>query len=68
VHAFAPLLGAAADPAAAACAPSGLGTLACADYDPAFVDAARRRVAEPLAERGITVPAADLAAVGASSS
>ncbi len=48
-----------------ACAPSGLGALACRDYDPAFVDAAQRSVARPLAERGIVVPAADLAAVGA---
>lgn len=65
VRDFAPLLGVAADPDAARCDPSGLGTLACADYDPAFVEAARRRVAEPLAERGIVVPREDLAAVGA---
>ena len=64
VRGFAPLLGGAPDPDAA-CDRSGLGTLACTDYDPAFVHAARRRVAEPLAERGITVPAPDLAAVGA---
>lgn len=59
VAAFAPLLG------GTACAPSGHGALACADYDPAFAEAARLRVAAPLAERGIAVPAADLAAVGA---
>ena len=59
VRAFAPLLG------APACADSGLGVLGCDVYDPAFVEAARKRVAEPLAERGILVPADDLAAVGA---
>ena len=60
VRAFAPLL------AVSSCSPSGLGTLACDDYDPAFVAAAERSVARPLAARGIVVPAADLAAVGAS--
>jgi hypothetical protein len=59
VRAFAPMLD------AATCESSGLGTLGCADYDPAFVDAARRRVARPLAERGIVIPDDDLAAVGA---
>lgn len=59
VRAFAPLLG------APACDDSGLGVLGCDAYDPAFVEAARKRVAEPLAERGILVPADDLAAVGA---
>ncbi len=59
VRAFAPLLG------AAGCGRSGLGVLDCAAYDPAFVDAARRSVAAPLAARGIVIPAADLAAVGA---
>lgn len=61
VRGFAPLLGGPDAP----CDPSGLGTLGCDDYDPAFVEAARRRVAEPLAERGIIVPRDDLAAVGA---
>src|SRR5262249_57632431 len=56
VRAFAPLFG------GAACAPSGLGTLACADYDPAFVEAATCRVAAPPAERGIVIPPDDLAA------
>jgi hypothetical protein len=60
VRAFAPLF-----EGTAACDPSGLGMLGCADYDPAFVEAARRRVAEPLAERGIVVPLEDLAVVGA---
>jgi hypothetical protein len=55
---FAPLVG-------GACAASGLGALDCASYDPALADAAARRVAAPLAVRGIVVPAADLAAVGA---
>jgi hypothetical protein len=57
VRAFAPLLG------GGACGPSGLGALACADYDAAFAEAATRRVAEPLAARGITIPEDDLAAV-----
>ncbi len=56
---FAPLL------TAGSCAPSGLGALGCADYDPAFARAAARHVARPLAARGIAVPAADLRAVGA---
>jgi hypothetical protein len=60
MRAFAPLLG----NDTPACA-SGYGTLGCADYDPAFIEAARRRVAEPLAERGIVIPSADLAVVGA---
>jgi hypothetical protein len=55
VRAFAPLLG------AGACAPSGLGAISCASYDAAFVDAAHRCVARPLAARGIEIPAADLA-------
>ena len=47
------------------CATSGLGVVACAAYDPAFADAASRRVARPLAARGIAIAAEDLAAVGA---
>jgi hypothetical protein len=58
LRAFAPVLG-------GVCGASGLGAVACAHYDPAFADAARRRVARPLGERGIEVPAGDLAAVGA---
>ena len=46
------------------CTASGLGALACDRYDPAFA-AGARRVAGALAERGIDVPADDLAAVGA---
>jgi hypothetical protein len=61
IRGFAPVL--AGD--AGACAPSRLGALGCADYDPAFTDAVHRSVARPLAARGITIPAADLAAVGA---
>ena len=61
LRAFAPLL-------EGACARSGLGTVACDRYDPAFADAAERRVARPLAARGIVVPAADLAAVGVAKS
>ena len=61
IRAFAPMLG------QGACTPSHLGTLGCADYDPAFVAAAERAVARPLAARGILVPPADLAAVGVSS-
>lgn len=44
---------------------AGLGLVDCARYDPAFAAAATRHVARPLAARGILVPAADLAAVGA---
>jgi hypothetical protein len=58
IRAFAPLLG-------GACIDSGLGAVACDRYDPALADAAARHVARPLALRGIEVPAADLAAVGA---
>jgi hypothetical protein len=58
VRGFAPLLG-------GGCTRSGLGAVACDRYDPALADAARRAVAEPLAARGILVPPADLAAVGA---
>ncbi len=56
LRAFAPALG-------GGCGESGLGALACDRYDPAIADAATRRVARPLAERGIDVPAADLAAL-----
>ncbi|MCU0683385.1 MAG: hypothetical protein MUF34_14290 [Polyangiaceae bacterium] len=56
LRAFAPALG-------GGCEASGLGALSCARYDPAFAAAATRRVARPLAERGIVVPPADLAAV-----
>jgi hypothetical protein len=51
-------------PAAGTCGENGLGRLDCATFDPAFARAARARVAEPLAEHGIVVPAEDLAAVG----
>jgi hypothetical protein len=40
-----------------------LGVLDCARYDPVFADAVVRRVAEPLGERGIVVPAEDVRAV-----
>lgn len=59
VRAFAPILRGPCAPAAA------LGVLDCDTFDPLFADAVRRRVARPLAERGILVPAEDLAAVGA---
>ena len=58
VGSFAPLL-------ASSCSSSGLGLVSCALYDPAFAAAVRRHVVRPLAARGIDVPAADLAAVGA---
>ncbi|HEU4536092.1 MAG TPA: hypothetical protein VFS00_18335 [Polyangiaceae bacterium] len=58
LRAFAPLLG-------GGCASSGLGTLDCGSYDPALADAARWRVVRPLGERGVEVPEADRAAVGA---
>jgi hypothetical protein len=57
VRAFAPLLG-------AGCTQSGMGVLACDRYDPVFIQAVERRVAAPLAARGIEIPAADLRAVG----
>ena len=41
---------------------SGLGVVACARYAPAFVEAVHEQVVAPLAERGIRVPAAALAA------
>jgi hypothetical protein len=58
IRGFAPILG-------GGCEGSGLGALACDSYDAAFACAAARHVARPLAVRGIDVPAADLAAVGA---
>jgi hypothetical protein len=58
VRAFAPLLG-------GGCTRSGLGAVACDRYDPALGAAAQRNVAEPLAARGIEVPAEDLAALAA---
>lgn len=57
VRAFAPLLG-------VGCTESGVGVIACDRYDPLFVQTVERRVAAPLATRGIEIPAADLAAVG----
>lgn len=59
LRAFAPALGCNGN------AVEGLGAVACRDYDPAFASAARRFVAEPLAERGIEIPRADLEAVHA---
>ncbi|HKA87169.1 MAG TPA: hypothetical protein VKE22_05855 [Haliangiales bacterium] len=56
IRAFAPLLG-----GAACAAPGGLGAIPCAGYDATLVDAAVRRVAGPLGERGIEVPPDDLA-------
>ena len=58
LRAFAPLLD-------GGCGDAGLGVVACSQFDPALADAATRRVARPLAARGIAVPAADLAALGA---
>jgi hypothetical protein len=40
-----------------------LGVLDCARYDAVFADAVVRRVADPLAERGIPIPDADVCAV-----
>jgi hypothetical protein len=57
VRSFAPLLG-------VECNDSGLGVLACDRYDPLFIQTVERRVAVPLAARGIEIPAADLRAVG----
>jgi hypothetical protein len=57
VRAFAPLLG-------TSCAGSGMGLMPCDRYDPLFIQTIERRVAAPLAARGIEIPAADLRAVG----
>lgn len=54
--AFIPLLG-------GTCAASGLGVVACDRFDPAFVAAAERHVATPLAVRGIVVPPEVLAQI-----
>lgn len=53
VRSFAPLLG-------GACT----GAVSCDRYDPLFIDTVERRVAAPLAARGIEIPADDLRAVG----
>jgi hypothetical protein len=53
IAAFAPLFG-------GACTGSGLGVVACEQYDPAFAAALSRGVLRPLAARGITVPASAL--------
>lgn len=58
LRAFAPLL-------AIDCDRSGLGVVACDPFDARLVDAAHRRVAEPLAARGIVVPPEDLAVLTA---
>ncbi len=55
IRAFAPLFG------TGACAPGGLGAIACDRYDAAFADAVVRRVARPLRARGIEVAEGDLA-------
>ena len=39
---------------------AGLGTLDCARFDGTFLEAVRRNVVRPLAERGIVVPVDDL--------
>ncbi len=57
VRSFAPLLG-------SGCTDSGMGLLSCDRYDPLFIDTVARRVAAPLAARGIEIPVADLQAVG----
>jgi hypothetical protein len=57
VRSFAPLLG-------VECTGSGMGVLACDRYDPLFIQTVERRVAAPLAARGIEIPVADLRAVG----
>ncbi len=57
LRSFAPVLG-------GGCSGSGYGTLACERYDACFARAALRRVAVPLAARGIVIPADDLAAIG----
>lgn len=58
IRSFSPLF-------ARGCVPSSsLGVLACDDYDAVFARALDQRVVGPLAERGIAVPVADLAALG----
>jgi hypothetical protein len=57
VRAFAPIFSGTCSPGA------DLGVLDCGSYDAVFADAVIHRVAEPLAARGIAVPAEDLAAV-----
>jgi hypothetical protein len=57
VRAFAPLLG-------GGCTSSAPGLVPCDRYDPLFIQTIERRVAAPLAARGIEIPAADLQAVG----
>jgi hypothetical protein len=59
LRAFAPALG------CDSTAIEGYGAIACRDYDPAFAAAARRHVAQPLAQRGIEIPREDLEAVHA---
>jgi hypothetical protein len=57
VRSFAPIF-------SATCAgDNDLGVLACARYDGVFADAVARRVVEPLGERGIALPAADVRAI-----
>jgi len=58
VRSFAPLFG-------GPCGGSGLGTVGCDRYDPVFAEAVVRRVAEPLAVRGITIPTAPSSSAGA---
>ncbi|MBK8257988.1 MAG: hypothetical protein IPK82_35650 [Polyangiaceae bacterium] len=43
---------------------SDLGILDCASFDPLFARAVRKRVAAPLALRGIEIPQTDLQAIG----
>ncbi|HMF42209.1 MAG TPA: hypothetical protein VKQ32_16155 [Polyangia bacterium] len=55
--AFAPLFG-------GSCGATGLGALACTQFDPAFAEAVRRSVVRPLGLRGIEIRAEALATVG----
>jgi hypothetical protein len=57
VRSFAPLL-------RPGCGVAGAGLLSCESFDPLLRRTVERRVVRPLAARGITVPAADLAALG----
>lgn len=59
VRAFAPILSCPCQSSA------GLGVMDCASYDAAFAKALAERVVAPLAERGIAIAPADLAAVSA---